>query len=85
MYYLHCADIAAMVAASSAVKWVYYPEREYANAPQNPNQIVKVFGHHIPKTFKNAADIVNGILNGTYDSTNLPTIGPGPTDNDSGS
>jgi hypothetical protein len=83
MYYQHSGEIAAMVAASNAVKLVYYPEREYAPTPPlNPRQTVKVYGHHIPKTFKDAADIVKGILNS---SVAPPAVRPGQIDHDPGS
>jgi hypothetical protein len=75
MYYQHCADIAKMVDASPNVKWVYYPEREYKDAIKTTGQNRQVHGHDIPGTFQDAADVVNGVLNGTYSLTPGTPVG----------
>jgi len=64
MFYLHCKDIVAMVDASVAVQWVCYPEREYKDASTSTTQTITVYGHDIPGTFQDAADIVKFILKG---------------------
>jgi hypothetical protein len=63
MFYLHCAEIAAMVDASLA-QTVYYPEQEYKDASKSKTQTITVYGHDIPGTFEDAADIVRFILKG---------------------
>jgi hypothetical protein len=61
MYYSHRKHIIGMVDNNANVTAIYYPEREYKDESTNPNK-VKVHGHDLPGTFRDAADIVSSIL-----------------------
>jgi hypothetical protein len=69
MYYKHCADLAAMLDRNmDAIKWVYYPERQFRNKHQQGHRPkVKVDGHDIQAAFSAAADYVFHILQNTMD------------------
>jgi hypothetical protein len=61
MFYKYHRKIVAMVEGKASQ--ICYPERLFKNAHENKGN-VKVYGHHIPATFRLAASYVNSILNG---------------------
>jgi hypothetical protein len=83
MYYKHCQDVADMLDRNmDAIKWVYYPERQFKNKHQQGHRPkVKVDGHDIQAAFSAAADYVFRILQKTMDvaGTDFQTA---PTDSD---
>jgi hypothetical protein len=76
MYYLYCEDIAEMVDDNDYVTAVYYPEHEYKDAHKKNRGKAKVYGHDIVGTFRDAADIVSNILNGTLTIASLAAVKP---------
>jgi len=64
MYYSHRKHIIGMLDNSNSVKAIYFPEREYKDKSSTQTKAkASVFGHDLPATFKDAADIVASILN----------------------
>ncbi|MBV8745784.1 MAG: hypothetical protein JO134_12165 [Xanthobacteraceae bacterium] len=79
MFYKYHRKVAAMVEGMASQ--FCYPERLFKSAHENKAH-VKVYGYHIPATFRLAASLVNIALNGTA----LPNSGvmvSAVTDNDS--
>jgi hypothetical protein len=69
MFYNHCNEIAALVEQSRVP--AIYPEREYKKAHRKTAGVV-VHGHHVPATYRLAANYVDSILAGTLTAKNLP-------------
>jgi hypothetical protein len=80
-YYNNCGTIAQSVQGANGGKGVpaIYPEREYKKAHTNKTGI-SVHGHHVPLTYRWAANYADSILDGTM--TVLPPFKGAITDED---
>jgi hypothetical protein len=77
MFYNRCNEITDLVHESKVP--AIYPEREYKMAHKKTAGIA-VHGHHVPLTYRLAANYVNSILAGALTVKNLPEFKEAVTD-----
>lgn len=77
MFYNRCSEITDLVDQSKVP--AIYPEREYKKAHKKTAGIA-VHGHHVPLTYRLAANYVDSILAGSLTVKNLPEFKEAVTD-----